>query len=82
MKSLKKHQITWHNVTGDASPVEQMLREKFLKLQLKYKTRLEKLEKHLKDVIDNNKLLKKQNEEYRIQHNIPTCNSKKQSSNT
>ena len=78
MKSLKKHQVTWHNTKGTASPTEQLLREKFLKLQQKYKTRIMKMEKHLKDLTESNKLLKQKNEEYRFQHNIPIRVSKKQ----
>ena len=82
MKSLKKHQVTWHNIKGTISPTEQVLREKFLKLQQKYKARVMKMEKHLKDLTENNKLLKQKNDEYRFQHNIPIRISKKQVAST
>lgn len=37
MKSLKKHQVTWHNSKGTESQTEQMLRERILRLQRKQK---------------------------------------------
>lgn len=37
IKSLRRHQVTWHNSKGTESPTEQQLREKILKLQQKYK---------------------------------------------
>ena len=36
LKSLRRHQVTWHNTKGTESPTEQLLREKILKLQQKY----------------------------------------------
>ena len=72
MKSLKKHQVTWHNSNGKESQVEHMLREKILKLQQKQKDRLDRMEKHLKEVLESNKQLKKENLDYRREHMIPS----------
>ncbi len=52
--------------------MEHMLREKILKLQQKQKDRLDRMEKHLKEVLESNKQLKKENLDYRREHMIPS----------
>ncbi|KAK8817021.1 hypothetical protein WA556_002919 [Blastocystis sp. ATCC 50177/Nand II] len=70
-KSLRRHQVMWHNTKGTESTTEQLLREKILKIQQRQKARIEKMQNHLKEILESNRQLKAENAAYRREHMIP-----------
>lgn len=71
----------WHNTKGTESTTEQLLREKILKIQQRQKVnvfdsyyakaRIEKMQNHLKEILESNRQLKAENAAYRREHMIP-----------
>ncbi|KAK8791134.1 hypothetical protein WA158_005765 [Blastocystis sp. Blastoise] len=62
-KSLKKHQKLWHNIDGKDTTTEAQLRGRIVKMQSRFREKIDKLDRQLKTALESNKVLRKQNQE-------------------